>query len=153
MEVGKMIASIDITELLAETDHLARLIVNSEEAKQYRWCKEQLAKDKEAQRLIKRFKQYKEQYEEVERFGKYHPDYQRIKKEMREAKRELDLHESVHQFKKAERELENILNEVSKIVAYAVSDQIKVPTGNPFWDTIGCGGGGCGGRGCSSCGI
>ena len=148
-----MIASIDITKLLAETDHLAQLIVKSEEAKRYQWCKQQLAEDKEAQQLIKRFNQQKERYEEVERFGKYHPDYKRIKTRDAEAKRELDLHDTVAQFKKAERELENILNEVSKIVAYAVSEQIKVPTGNPFWDTLGCGGSGCGSGGCGSCGI
>lgn len=148
-----MIASIDVTELLAETEHLARLIVESEEAKRYRWCKQQLANDEEAQRLIKRFNEYKERYEEVERFGKYHPDYQRIKQEMRAAKRELDLRDTVSQFKRAERELEDILNEVSRIVAYAVSDQIKVPTGHPFWDTMGCGGGGCATGGCGSCGI
>lgn len=155
MEVGKLIASNDLTNILLETDQLARLIVQSEEAKQFQLTKKNLAQDMEAQKLIKEFIEKKEQYEEVERFGKFHPDYKRIKTEMREAKRRLDLNAQVAQFKKAERELENILNDVSKIIANAVSEQIKVPTGNPFWDTQGCGGKGCGKGGCASgaCGI
>ena len=150
-----MIASIDLTKILEETNQLARLIVHSEEAKHFRLCKYKLAQDIEAQRLIKEFTQKKEQYEEVERFGRFHPDYKRIKEEMRETKRKLDLNTHIAQFKKAERELENILNDVSKIIAFAVSEQIKVPSGNPFWDTQGCGGSGCGSGGCGNgaCGI
>ncbi|EGL81650.1 hypothetical protein CathTA2_2836 [Caldalkalibacillus thermarum TA2.A1] len=146
-----MIASLDLAEILEETDRLAQLILRSEEVKQYRLCKQRLKQDKEAQKLIKRFVQKKEQFEEVERFGRYHPDYDRIKQEMRQLKRELDLNESVANFKKAERTLEAILIEISEKIAYAVSDSIKVPTGNPFFDQIGCGGGGCSG-GCGSCG-
>lgn len=150
MEVGDVIASIDITKIMEETDQLAQLLVQSEEAKHYLFCKEQVAKDKEAQTLIKQFVDKKDQFEEVERFGKYHPDHDRVKQEMRETKRKLDTNTHVVHFKKAERELESILNEVSKIVAYAVSEQIKVPTGNPFWDAQGCGGSGCGSGGCAS---
>jgi hypothetical protein len=35
-------------------------------------------------------------------------------------------------------------------MAFAVSEDIKIPTGNPFWDQGGCGGSGCGSGGCGS---
>lgn len=139
-----MIASLDIASYLNGAHELGQLILHSEEVKHYRRSHFELERDAGALALIKSFISKKEQFEEVERFGKYHPDYDRVKKEMRETKRTMDTNDRVIQFKKAERELESILNEVSKIVAFSVSEGIKVPTGNPFWDQGGCGGSGCG---------
>lgn len=152
MEVHTMIASLDLAYLLEETNKLSELIIHSEEVKHYHQCKYRLQQDTEAQALIKQFVAKKEQFEEVERFGKYHPDYDQVKKEMRELKRTLDMNETVVQFKKAEQEIDSMMREICEIIAYSVSDTIKVPTGNPFFDQGGCGsGGGCSG-GCSSCG-
>jgi cell fate (sporulation/competence/biofilm development) regulator YlbF (YheA/YmcA/DUF963 family) len=71
-----------------------------------------------------------------------------VSTEIRQAKRELDLTPSVSVFKKAERELESLLNEISEVLARAVSDSIKVPTGNPFFDNMSCSGGCSSGGGC-----
>ena len=51
----------------------------------------------------------KEQYEDVQRFGKYHPDYKTIMKEIRRLKREMDLDENVSEFRKAENDLQSLL--------------------------------------------
>lgn len=142
--------TIDLTAILEETERLNQLLIRSEEAKQYRECKARLRQDEEAQKLIRQFVKKKEALEEVERFGPYHPDYHRVKQEVRQLKRTLDLQESIANFKQAERALESVLREVSKIIAHAVSETIKVSTGNPYFDQIGCGGG-CSGR-CSNCG-
>ncbi|WP_025028311.1 YlbF family regulator [Caldalkalibacillus mannanilyticus] len=140
-----MIASLDLSLYLEEAYQLGQLILESEEVKEYRLTRKRMDEDPEAQSLIQAFLQKKEAFEEAERFGKYHPDYQRLNREMREVKRLLDMNELVARFKKAEKEMESILNEISKVVAFAVSEEIKVPSGNPFWDAIGCGsGGGCG---------
>jgi len=141
-----MIATtLDLSVFVEEAYQLGQLILKSEEAKQYLQSRKKMDEDPEAQALISDFIRKKEAFEEAERFGKYHPDYQKLNREMREAKRSLDMNQYIAEFKKAEKEMESILNEISKIVAFAVSEDIKVPTGNPFWDAIGCGsGGGCG---------
>lgn len=149
-----MIASLELSHFLNEAYHLGDLIIDSELMGDYKRARLELEQDPSAQTLIRQFVQKKEQFEEVERFGKYHPDYAQVKKEMRELKRTLDLNEHVIQFKKAEKELEKLLNEVSQMIAFSVSEGIKVPTGNPFWDQLGCGGAGCGSGGCSGgCGV
>ncbi|HET7580939.1 MAG TPA: YlbF family regulator [Bacillales bacterium] len=145
-----MIATMDEAALLDKADGLARMVTDSDAAEHYRACKHRLQQDPEAQKLIQRFMDMKEKYEEVQRFGKYHPDFDRITGEVREVKRELDMNEAIAAFKKAEEELEALLGEVSQIIAYAVSPQIKVPTGNPFFDNLRCSGG-CGAGGKCNC--
>jgi len=142
--------TLDLTVILEETDRLNQLLIHSQEVNHYLHCKRQLDQDPEAQALIRQFVKKKEEFEEVERFGRYHPDYHRVKEEMRQLKRTMDLNERVANFKKAERVLESILREIGEIIAHAVSDTIKVSTGNPYFDQMGCGGG-CSG-GCSTCG-
>ena len=52
----------------------------------------------ELQTLIQQFTAMKERYEEVQRFGKYHPDYTTVSMKMRELKRSVDLHDKVAAF-------------------------------------------------------
>lgn len=146
-----MLATINEMELLTETDALSEVILQSEPVAEYIEARSQLHADPEAQLLIKAFNDLKELNEEVQRFGKYHPDYDRVSKEIRQAKRSMDKHERVIAFKQAEKELEGLLNEISGIVAHAVSTTIKVPSGNPFFDSMSCSGG-CGSGGGCSCG-
>ncbi len=59
----------------------------------------------------------------------------------------MDLDPRVADFKVAENELQSLLDEISKIIGHSVSENIKVPTGNPFFErhSGGCGSGGsCG---------
>ncbi|MCM3759324.1 YlbF family regulator [Alkalihalobacillus oceani] len=146
-----MLVTMSTLELMEETDALSQAILLSEPFSEYKRTKNELQEDKEAQECIRQFNAIKEQYEDVQRFGKYHPDYKRISTEIRERKREMDVMPTVVAFKKAERELESLLNEVSEIIARAVSPTIKVPTGNPFFDSMSCSGG-CGSGGSCSCG-
>jgi cell fate (sporulation/competence/biofilm development) regulator YlbF (YheA/YmcA/DUF963 family) len=144
-----MLATLERLELLENTERLAAMIVESEIVEQYRICLYRLNKSKESQRKIKRFVSIKELYEEVQRFGKYHPDYKRVMTQVREFKREMDLDPLVADFKLAENDLQNLLDEISVLVGSAVSEHIKVPTGNPFFDSGhscsgGCGSGSCG---------
>ncbi|MFA8437610.1 YlbF family regulator [Pueribacillus sp. YX66] len=145
-----MIATSNLLEVIENSELLATYIAQSEIAINYKRTKKALNEDVDAQLLIAQFIQMKEKYEEVQRFGKYHPDFHNVSKEMRELKRKLDLHESIAQFKKAEAGLEQLLNEVSRIIADAVSPHIKVPTGNPFFDNRSCQGG-CGVGGSCGC--
>ncbi|EIT84916.1 hypothetical protein A374_12755 [Fictibacillus macauensis ZFHKF-1] len=135
-------------QLLDESYFLGKMIADSETAEQYRVCKNKLQEDSQAQHLIAEFSVLKDKYDEVQRFGKYHPDYKTISTEIRLLKRELDFHESISSFKKAEKDLEALLIECSTLIAGSVSQQIKVPTGNPFFDSKSCSGGCSTGGGC-----
>ncbi|WEZ09784.1 YlbF family regulator [Priestia flexa] len=146
-----MLTTMRTIELLDESDELANMVLHSDVAEHYRECLNRLNKDTEAQKLIAEFGKMKEQYEDVQRFGKYHPDYKSITKQMRDIKRSVDLQHTIAAFKKAENELQKLLDEISVIIGQSVSEHIKVPTGNPFFDTGSSCGGGCGAGGSCGC--
>ncbi|OIJ17725.1 regulator [Anaerobacillus alkalidiazotrophicus] len=138
------------TEIITDSMTLADMILQSEQYHKYKSTKKALQMDFTAEEMIWEFNKLKDKFEEVQRFGKYHPDYANVSKEVREMKRKLDLYDPIASFKKAEKQLEELLNEISLIIAHAVSDKIKVPTGNPFFDSMSCGGG-CGAGGSCGC--
>lgn len=144
-----MIITEQTIALLDQTESLADLIEASESFQTYIVTKQARAQSEEARLVEREFLRMKEDYEYVQRFGKHHPDHDRIKKEMHLVKRRLDVQPEVAAFKKAERSLDKLLGEVSELLAFSVSPKIKVPTGNPFFDEGGCSGGGsCGGGSC-----
>jgi cell fate (sporulation/competence/biofilm development) regulator YlbF (YheA/YmcA/DUF963 family) len=147
-----MLATLERVELLEEAELLAQMVIQSDVAEQYRESLKILNLDQEAQNLIKRFVNIKERYEEVQRFGKYHPDYKEVNMGTRYLKREVDLHPSINGFKKAEKDLQELLDEISVLIGQSVSQYIKVPTGNPFFDSMSsCSTGGCGSGGSCGC--
>ncbi|WNS77056.1 YlbF family regulator [Bacillus sp. DTU_2020_1000418_1_SI_GHA_SEK_038] len=146
-----MLATIERVEIIESAEQIANMIIHSVEAENYRQCLYRLKTSKETQRKIKEFVNMKEHYEEVQRFGKYHPDYKKVMVSIRELKREMDLDENVAEFRKAENDLQSILDEVSVIIGHSVSEKIKVPTGNPFFDSLSSCGGGCGSGGSCGC--
>ena len=145
-----MLATMEIVDLLDHSEAIGDMVMNSETMHQYNQAKFALENDKEAQRLIKQFADMKEHYEDVQRFGRYHPDYNTIMKKVRAVKREMDMHEKVATFKKAEREVQKLLDEISQSVAFSVSDQIKVPKNGMALTDSGCSGG-CGSGGSCGC--
>ncbi|WP_077614463.1 YlbF family regulator [Caenibacillus caldisaponilyticus] len=144
-----MIATLEHLQLLDAADRLVDMLTESDVFARYRLSKDKLARDEEALALIRRFVRLREKYDEVQRFGKYHPDYKTVIKEMMEVKRELDMNDAISAYKKAEDDLNTLLYEISAAIANAVSPSIKVPTGDPFFDR-GCGGG-CGVGGACGC--
>lgn len=140
-----MLATVEIIDLLDLTDELSEMINQSEQMLNYIEKKQQLKKDQQSQTLLKAFEDKKEQYEDVQRFGRYHPDYRVITKETRLLKREVDMLDSVAQFKVAERELQMLLDDISEKIAHSVSKQIMVPRDGALFTDVGCGhGGSCG---------
>ncbi|WP_026560489.1 YlbF family regulator [Bacillus sp. J37] len=144
-----MFATLESTKIIDQAEQLANWILQSEIVKEYRRCYHILKNDTEAQQLISEFTKIKDLYEDVQRFGKYHPDYRKITKELRDVKRTVDLNDHVANFKKAENEVQSLLDEISVQLGQAVSVHIKVPTGNPFFESS-CGGG-CGTGGSCGC--
>ena len=146
-----LLATIEGIEILDEADQIAAMIIESEEADYYRQCLYRLRNNKKTQQKIRDFVKMKELYEEVQRFGKYHPEYKTVMKSIRELKREMDMDDNVAEFRKAENGLQAILDEVSVLIGRSVSEHIKVPTGNPFFDSSSSCGGGCGTGGSCGC--
>jgi len=147
-----VLATLERVELLEQAEQLAKMVLESEIAEQYQICLYKLQSNRESQRKIKRFVSLKELYDEVQRFGKYHPDYKKVMTQIRESKREMDLDPLVAEFKLAENDLQDLLDAISIIVGGAVSEHIKVPTGNQFFETNSNHRSGCGGGGSCGCG-
>lgn len=145
-----MIATLEYADILDHTEALAGMILNSEDMQAYQEAKIALDHDREAQQLIKRFTDIKEHYQDVQRFGRYHPDYNQIMKNVRSAKREMDMNDKVAAFKIAERKIQNLLDEVSSYIALSVSKDIKAPKDGAALTDSGCGCGSGGSCGCAS---
>lgn len=146
-----MLATLERMEILENADLLSEMVLQSEVYEYYSTCLYKVRSNKDTQRKIKAFTKEKELYEEVQRFGRYHPDYQRVMKNIRELKREMDMDDYVAEFKKAENDLQALLDEISVIIGKSVSDKIKVPTGNPFFDSSSSCSSGCGSGGSCGC--
>lgn len=139
-----MIATLEYVKILDKSEELAKMILQSDVMNEYKEAKTLLNNDKYAQQLIKAFQDIKEQYEEVERFGRYHPDYNEVMKTVRSAKRKMDMNEYVAAFKVSERNLQRFLDGISEQIAKSVSDHIIVPKDDLAFTDGGCASGSCG---------
>lgn len=144
MGVLLMIVTMEHIEILDVAEQLINKILQSEVMHDYQQAQITLKQDKEAQQLIREFTYIKEQHEDIERFGRYHPDYTKLMKEIRSTKRAMDLHESVAAYKIAERNIQRLLDEVSEIIAKSVSEHIMVPKEDGLYADQSCSSGGCG---------
>src|SRR5699024_9999459 len=117
-----MIMSIEHVQMLDKADELSQLTNQSEVMRAYQEATNYLLINETAQRLIKNFSNIKQQYEDVQRFGHYHPDYHEIMKNVRSTKRKMDMDPYVAAFKLAERNLQRFLDDVSEYIAESVSE-------------------------------
>ena len=147
-----LLATLESILILEEAESLAEMINHSEIAEKYRYYYEIMQTDVQTQNKITAFVKMKDLYDDVQRFGRYHPQYKEIMTETPLKKREMDMDENIANFRVAENELQTLLDEVSVLIGRSVSEHIKIPTGNPFFEGASCSGG-CGsgsGCGCSS---
>lgn len=137
--------------ILDEVDELSKMILSSEAAGNLRNAYTAVYSNDILVKEIRAFQRLKEQYEDVQRFGKYHPDYQQIMKVVREQKRKLDLNEQIAALKIAENDFQDILDEISLIIGRTISEAVKVAVSNPFLASASSCGSGCGTGGACSC--
>ncbi len=142
--------TLDMSSILMEAYDVADSINRSVEVADYLYWKHAMENDLQAQSVVREFNKAKELFEECERFGHFHPDYHASLDRVQAVQVKFDNVQSIREYKEAEERLDELLYTVSKMIAGAVSDTIKVPGG---LDTGGggCSGGSCSG-GCSSCG-
>jgi cell fate (sporulation/competence/biofilm development) regulator YlbF (YheA/YmcA/DUF963 family) len=120
---------IKIQEL---SEELARDMILSDLGQAFLKHKLEMENDPLAQEKIINFLQEKEKFEEINKYGKYHPDYKETSKKVRVLKREMDMHPTIAAFKLVETEFESMLEEVSRIIGHSVSDKILIPSSNPL---------------------
>lgn len=145
-----MIMTYEWVSITDSADELSEMILQSEQAATYRDAYDSVYSDTQLASEIHDFARLKELYEEVQRFGKYHPDYKRVMKQIRVDKRRLDLNEKVAELRLAENELQDLMDQVSFILGRSVSEAVKIPSSNPFFSSDSSCGSGCGtGGGCS----
>ncbi|MBD8031627.1 YlbF family regulator [Solibacillus merdavium] len=145
-----MLMTSDWVFILDEVDELSAMILSSKQAENLRLAKQAVYEDIELSAQIMAFQRLKDQYEDVERFGKYHPDYNTIMKKIRTEKRRIDMIEQIATLKVAENDFQDLLDEISLIIGRSVSEAVKVPVSNPFFASSSSCGTGCGtGGGCS----
>ncbi|MEK3764868.1 MULTISPECIES: YlbF family regulator [Solibacillus] len=145
-----MLMTSDWVFILDEVDELSAMILSSKQAENLRLAKQAVYEDIELSAQIMAFQRLKDQYEDVQRFGKYHPDYNTIMKKIRTEKRRIDMIEQIATLKVAENDFQDLLDEISLIIGRSVSEAVKVPVSNPFFASSSSCGTGCGtGGGCS----
>lgn len=144
-----MIVTEDYLDMETEALALVQSIMNSEIGQNYCLAKIELEQNEAAQQKIHAFNRAKKEFEEIEQYGKFAPDFKEKNREVRRLKREMDMDECVYHYRLLEMDLQTILDEISLKLARAVSNTIKVPTGNPFFST---GASGCGSGGSCGCG-
>lgn len=148
---ANMIVTLEHVEILDQTDYLIEMIEASDVMQIYKRSLHALEADEEAQALIKAFTNIKDHYDDVQRFGRYHPEYNEIMVKVRSAKRKMDMNDKVAEFKIAERNLQRLLDDISEIVARSVSEDILVPKENGLLSDSKCRTGNCGTGGSCGC--
>lgn len=130
--------------VLDEIEALSDKILESRLYKEYKEAEQQLADNDEAHLLYQAFLKSKDKYDEIMRFGKYHPDYQNVMLDTRKRKRAYEMLPVVMDHKQKEVALQELIDQVIVKIAYAVSENVKIEAGNPFFqkDAGGCATGG-----------
>ncbi|WP_017379328.1 YlbF family regulator [Paenisporosarcina sp. TG-14] len=147
-----MMMTLEWANIMDEGDSLTQMILSSEQAERFKEAYFEVYTDDLLKIQIASFTRLKEQYEEVQRFGRYHPDYQQVMKSIRVQKRALDMNERVATLKLAENELQDLLDGVSLLIGKTVSESVEVPVSNPFFTTASsCSTGSCGTGGSCGC--
>ncbi|MDI2589495.1 YlbF family regulator [Psychrobacillus sp. NEAU-3TGS] len=138
--------------IMDQSDMLCTMVLSSEQFYHYLNAHRAVYTNSNLVREINHFTKLKDQYEEVQRFGKYHPDYSKVMKDIRVTKRKLDMIDEIATLRVAENELQDLLDEVSLLIGKSVSEGVKVPVSNPFFASSGSScGSGCGTGGACSC--
>lgn len=77
-----MIATLEYVEILDHSEKIGKMVLDSEVMEDYKKSRVALDEDQEAQALIKAFNDMKIHYDDIQRFGRYHPDYNEIMKKL-----------------------------------------------------------------------
>lgn len=140
--------TLETIEILDKIDVINEKIMSSEPYLDFIEKSVILEHDNEAQALIDKFNELKIDFEEVSRFGKYHPDFSSKRRALNQAKKALDMQGSVLEYRRAEYKLQEMLDLVLYEAGICISQHVNIVSDNPFFNT---GDGGCAAGGSCGC--
>lgn len=102
----------------------------------------EMDRNQEVDELKRDFLKAKSDFEKIEAYGNYAPDFKEKRRAVRKMKRQLDTNKLVGEFKYNETSFQNILDYMTFDIATSISNEIKIDAGNPFFEFAkqGCGG-------------
>lgn len=130
----ELIINEDFIQIDTQIDEVVQAIHESRTYKDYIDFSHKLYADEEVAHLMAQFKQKKAAFEKIEAYGKYAPDFRQTQREAQRAKRKLDLHPVMTEFRFAETSFQGLLDELCLGLANDISETIKVDAGNPFFE-------------------
>jgi cell fate (sporulation/competence/biofilm development) regulator YlbF (YheA/YmcA/DUF963 family) len=141
--------ALDMSTILLQAYELGDWINGSVEVAEYLQAKHEMEHDDSVKEIVRSFAKKKELFEECERFGHFHPDYNSAMEQVQQVQQQMEQNQVWSRFNQAEHKLDDLLYTVSKTIAHSVSMTIKVPS-NVMQPDNGCSSGGCStGGGCS----
>ena len=78
-------------------------------------------------KLITDFNEDKIKYNEVSKYGKYHPDLKAVRIALSKSKEALFANEVISEYKELEKEIQKTLDSISRKIARSVSPKVKHP--------------------------
>ena len=114
-------------EIIEKTYELADEIKAKSSYKRLLELKKIIDSDEGIKELVLTFQKLNIEYEEVSKYGKYHPDLKKVQKEFSEAKTVLYTNDAVKEYKALEKALQSDLDEISATLATTISKKIKHP--------------------------
>lgn len=129
-----MIINDQLFELEDQCDRLTAAIAESVSFQEYVEKKATVYQENHVSELIQDFINKKSSFEKIEAYGIHAPDYREKNRELRQAKRKLDLNPEVAEFRIAETNLQELLDSICLSIAETISESIKVDAGNPFFE-------------------
>jgi cell fate (sporulation/competence/biofilm development) regulator YlbF (YheA/YmcA/DUF963 family) len=86
-----------------------------------------MKQDEDIQLLLISFNKIKVKYDEVAKYGKYHPDLKKVQLELAATKEKVFTNEIISEYKQLEKEMQKRLDYISSSIAKSVSSKIKHP--------------------------
>jgi cell fate (sporulation/competence/biofilm development) regulator YlbF (YheA/YmcA/DUF963 family) len=116
---------METTQIYEKVTELAEAITQSELFMEYKNCQQELLLDETFLALKDDFLKLKDAFEEVSRYGSYHPDLERVRKDYQKAKVELMSHQLFKRFKRIEKELDTMIFEIEEQIQAVVGIENK----------------------------
>ena len=114
-------------QVLEKVYDLVDEIKESSAYKRLMELQEIIATNTEIHQKIQDFQVWNDKYNEVKKYGKYHPDLAKTQQAFRDAKLSLYQDPIVAEYKSLEQTLQQQLDEISRTLATTISAKIKHP--------------------------
>lgn len=127
--------TVEKDKLSLQLAKTVQVLQNSEPMQAYMRSRQQMNQSVEANALIQKFQQAKKIFTEVERYGKWAPDYEEKRLSLSNAKKEMNENHQVQNFQAAESRLACLLDDLTERIFSDVVDKIPIEFQSRFRST------------------